>query len=441
MHDSEPSRSIGRRTVLGGTAVTGAGALLGSAALTGTAQAAGGPSAGGIDQRDIDRAAARLAPGAVRLRRAIHRHPELAGQERRTAALVAERLGRTGLRPVTGVGGHGVVALLKGARPGRTIAYRADMDAVPPDEQFEPGTARRVPAHVCGHDLHTAVGVGVAEVLARLRGRLRGNVLFVFQPAEETLRGARAMLDDGVLDGEHRADEIYAVHCGPFASGSLAVAPGVGLPGLDKYIIELAGPDAEARAARLAQRISALGTVQPAETTEDAEKLVRDLQRPDGPLAGFVLMHAGVAPGEGGGFRVQGAYRCWPEERWTRLRAEIRGLAAAEGAGEPTFPPEPFPAMINNPRLSEFAAGRFRHALGPRGALTMHAAFPFNGEDFSLFLRRVPGAMFFLGVRPEGGGVWESMPHSTAFTPDERAIGVGIRAIARLLSDRAAAAA
>lgn len=448
MRQPEPSRSpipsqspsqspsVGRRAVLGGAAATGAGALLGS---VGAAEAAA-HGARGIDQRVIDRITARVERGAVELRRSVHRHPELAGEERRTAALVARRLAAAGLTPVTGVGGHGVTALLEGRYPGRTIAYRADMDAVPPHGQLEPRARRREAAHVCGHDVHTAVGVGVAEVLARLRRRLHGRVLFVFQPAEEALTGARAMLDDGVLDVGHGVDEIYALHCGPVETGSLTVMPGLGLAGQDTFTIRLVGADARARAERLAGGVSALGTVRPPRSAAELERLIDWARQPDGPLSRFVYMQARADAGEDGTATVRGSYRTWPPERWRELRAEIRRLAAAEAADEPSFSEgkDPFPAMVCDPRLSELAGERFRRVLGPGGAVTLHGIFPpFNGEDFSLFLRRVPGAMFFLGIRPDGGDVWEAMPHSVTFTPDERAIATGIRTMAGLLADRA----
>ncbi|MFD4974334.1 M20/M25/M40 family metallo-hydrolase [Streptomyces sp. NPDC058424] len=132
------------------------------------------------------------------MRRDIHWHPELADEERRTSALVAERLRAAGLAVVTGVGGHGVVAVLDGAGEGPTVAYRADMDAVDDDELFDCTFASQVPraSHLCGHDLRTAIGVGIALVLARLRKQLNGRVVFVFQSAEETCEGARAMIEE-----------------------------------------------------------------------------------------------------------------------------------------------------------------------------------------------------------------------------------------------------
>ncbi|MET9461556.1 M20/M25/M40 family metallo-hydrolase [Streptomyces canus] len=140
-----------------------------------------------LDHAVIDKLAAEIDDELIGMRRDLHRHPDLAGDERLTSALVAERLRAAGLAVVTGVDGHGVVAVLDGAGEGPTVAYRADMDAVD-DELCDCAFASQVPgaAHLCGHDLHTAIRVGIALVLARLRKQLNGRVVFVFQPAEET---------------------------------------------------------------------------------------------------------------------------------------------------------------------------------------------------------------------------------------------------------------
>jgi amidohydrolase len=173
-----------------------------------------------LDGPSIDRVADGLDADPIALRREVHQWPELAGDESRTAALVAERLRAAGLAVSTGVGGHGVVAVLDGAGTGPTIAYRADIDAVAPGHVAGSRSGAPVAgaAHLCGHDLHTAIGVGVGQVLARLRERFDGRVVLVFQPAEETLEGARAMIEAGVID-RLTPQEIYALHCGPMPVG------------------------------------------------------------------------------------------------------------------------------------------------------------------------------------------------------------------------------
>ncbi|OAH12885.1 M20 metallopeptidase family protein [Streptomyces jeddahensis] len=252
-----------------------------------------------LDYATIDEIAAEIDDELIGVRRDIHRHPELAGDERCTSALVAERLHAAGLAVATGVGGHGVVAVLDGAGDGPTVAYRADMDAVDDDELYDCAFTSQVPgaAHLCGHDLHTAIGVGIALVLARLRKRLNGRVVFVFQPAEETCEGARSMIEDGILE-RTAPREIYALHCGPLPVGMLAVGPGQ--PGQDRLRIDLAGPDAADDAKRLVAMIDGLSTVGRPQTPGQLQQLMDDMQTPDGPLARFVFALSHVSPGDDG---------------------------------------------------------------------------------------------------------------------------------------------
>jgi metal-dependent amidase/aminoacylase/carboxypeptidase family protein len=462
-------RIVSRRVVLGSAA-----GLIG-AGLTpaGAVHAGGGPPRGPVDQEAVDAVASRLDSNLIDLRRALHSHPETAGQEKRTAEVVAQRLRAAGLHVTTGVGGHGVVGLLTGSRRGRTVAYRADMDAVAPGDQVGGGPQA---AHLCGHDLHTTVGVGVAEVLARLRHRLAGTVAFLFQPAEETLAGAAAMLDAGVL-GRLRPAEIHALHCGPFPVGQFVVTPGYGLPGQDRGVITLTGPDAAARARQLAAAIGALGTVSRPSTGADLERLVSDIQTRDGPLAEFVAMQATVpapapapdaasvptmdsaaGPAEGraagrakneAADRAEGhaeeraevrvSYRCWPEKRYVAVREDICRLARAACAAAVDFPKEPFPAMVCPPRKGRALERHLQQTVDRDRVGRLYAAIPFSGEDFALFLDRIPGTFTFLGVRSPGAAIETSYPHFGAFTPDERAIGHGVRAMAGWLARRAAA--
>jgi amidohydrolase len=408
-------RTVSRRAVLGGAAAGAAGSWLAS---PGAAHA--GDS--------VHRIASRLDRDLIALRRDLHRNPEIAGQEGRTAATVARRLRAAGLDVTTGVGGHGVVGVLAGARPGRTVAYRAELDAVAPGDQVN-GDGRA--AHVCGHDIHTTVGVGVAEVLARLRERLAGTVVFVFQPAEEALTGAAAMLADGAFAGTDPA-EIHALHCYAFPVGRFMVTPGSGLPGQDRGVVTVTGPDAAARAQRLAAQIGALGTVSRPAAPRDLSRLLADIQRPAGALARFVFVTA-----QASGAEVRVAYRCWPEDRYPEIREDIRRLAHTVVGASVSFPDRPFPALVT-PERDARALQRYLHrTVGRDRTRVAHAAVPFSGDDFALFLDRMPGTYTFLGVRAPGARIETSYPHFGVFRPDERAIGHGVRAMAGWLAHRA----
>jgi len=197
----------------------------------------------------------------IEIRRDIHRHPELSGREERTAKIVADRLRALGLDVRSGVGGHGVAAILKGGRPGPLVAYRADMDAVV-SNATDPAPFPSVIAgvrHICGHDVHVAIGLGLAETLASVRADLPGRVMFVFQPAEERATGARAMIADGLF-AAGRPIAVFGLHSSPLEAGRLtskagvmmysnAIAPGVTndaalFARARRSLIDAFGPDA-----------------------------------------------------------------------------------------------------------------------------------------------------------------------------------------------------
>ncbi|MFB7338161.1 M20 family metallopeptidase [Streptomyces adustus] len=420
-------RALARRTLLAGAAAAAAGTV-----WAGAGRAAAAGWRGPVRQAAVDAETARIRQALIELRRDIHRHPEAPGQERRTAAVVARELRAAGLTVATEVGGHGVVGVLRGSRPGRTVAYRADMDAVPPTDIVGTGPA---PAHVCGHDVHTAIGIGVARVLARLRPRLSGTAVFLFQPAEESLSGARALIDAGVLE-RLGIEEIHALHCGPFPVGRFASTAGYGMPGQDKGEVALTGPDAVDAARRLAAELGALATVALPQTPADLERIIADAQTPDGPLARFVALRATAQEA-----KVSVSYRCWPQERYVEVRDAVRRAAMPYAGAEVRFPTEPFPALVCPEHDAHLLTRRLRRALGPHTVTELHAAFPpFSGEDFALYLNRVPGTYTFLGVRTPGAPVTTSYPHFPDFLPDERAIGIGVRAMAGWIAERTHAA-
>lgn len=418
--------SLTRRAVIGGAA---------AAVVAAASPSAANAAPCGIRQRQIDAATEDLEPALIALRRDLHANPEGPGEEERTAALVAEHLAAAGLTVHPGIGGHGVVGVLEGGRPGRTVAYRADMDAVP---GADPVSGNPAAEHLCGHDLHTAIGVGVAQVLAGLRRELSGTVVFFFQPAEESLEGARAMIAEGVME-RFAPEEIHGLHCGPFPLGVVALTPGSGLPGQDRGRVVLTGADAAGRAERLAADIGALNTVPFPETSDDVARLMADVQTPDGPLAEFVFMRAfpGEDPTEDRA-TVEVVYRCWPEERHTEIREAVGAAAAGYGDAEVEFPSDPFPAMVCPEREAHALGRHLRRATGRDSTAVMHAAFPFNGEDYALFLDEVPGTFSFLGVLRPGADIVTAAPHFPTFDPDERAIGHGVRAMAGWLAVRTA---
>src|SRR5262245_58339095 len=181
--------------------------------------------------------------GLIALRRDFHRHPELSFEERRTAEVIAERLHHAKLEVRTGIAGTGVVGVLRGDRPGRTIAWRADIDALPLTERLEAPFTSGKPGvmHACGHDGHTAIAITLAEIMAARRAEVPGTAVFIFQPAEEVIGGAEPMIAAGVLDDPH-VDEVYGLHLTTLTpAGHVELRPGPSMASCDYFEIDAVG--------------------------------------------------------------------------------------------------------------------------------------------------------------------------------------------------------
>ncbi len=377
---------------------------------------------------------AELEASWVDFRRDLHRHPEVSGEEERTAGRVAERLKAAGLEVETGVGGHGVVALLRGAKPGPRVAYRADMDAVPsaaPDP-VEFRSVNEGVRHICGHDIHTTIGVALAESLAAQRRDLEGEVLFVFQPAEERATGAREMLDDGLFESP-QASALFALHTAPLEVGQLATRAGVMMPQRDRIVVRVRGDDAEAAVRELTPALTSAGTLQPAQA--------------QAPQAGaFSVVQLGSPSKDASGtWTLRGMGTCSDTDTDTSTeleRAVRKAVAASEGPGleiELTYESAAIAGVTNDPTLTQRATHTAEAVLGEGNVAQLTTLVPAFSEDFGSLQQKVPGTMFFLGVSNSAEGI-VGMPHSPGYVADEGSIQVGARAMAAVLLDAMRAA-
>lgn len=370
----------------------------------------------------------------VEIRRDLHRHPELSKSESRTASVVAGHLRGLGLEVRTGVGGHGVIGILRGADPGPVVGYRADMDAMPDQEPEGRPYGSTVPGvfHICGHDLHVAIGIGVAKTLASVRNRMRGTAVFFFQPAEETLEGAAAMLANDAL--ALRPEAMYAVHVWPFPVGT--IAPGATFAGRDAFTIDLEGEQAK-KVADVEASLAPLGTVHRPETPAESMTILGDFQTPNGPLSTFVFLDTSSSV-EGTHARIEGSVKASSDAMYPDLHIAIQRAierVVPAGAYRLDFPSAPFPSMASDPAIAAEAAAVLESSLGKSNVISLHAAWPFNGEDFALFLKQIPGTMFLLGIsNPERGIL--GAPHSPDFDADEDAIMIGTKAMSEVLWSR-----
>lgn len=364
----------------------------------------------------------------IAMRRDIHRHPEVSGQEERTARLVAERLQTLGLTVETGVGGHGVVGVLRGGQPGAVVAYRADMDAVlsnapdpVPFRSETPGVR-----HICGHDIHTAVALGVAEALAAIRDDLPGTVKFIFQPAEENIQGAQAMIRDGVLKRPAPA-AIFAFHTAPMEVGQVGATEGMGLPGLDRIVVTVNGTgDVESVARAYADVIAGVSTVGPPGSASTGADFI------------YASSRARQDPSGANQWVVQGFVKASGEANYAAAKSTIQRrlaeLKPADVAYGLSYQDRVLPDMINDADLVRASLDPIRSVVGDDGLILVNAATPYFGEDFAFFQQEIPGAMYWLGVSNTEEGI-VGMPHSPGFVADEEAIMVGARTMVAVLLD------
>jgi amidohydrolase len=369
----------------------------------------------------------------VALRRDLHSHPELAFAEHRTGEIVAERLHRAGLE-VTRVAGTGVVGVLHGDRPGRTIAWRADMDALPLREAVD-GPFRSTTdevMHACGHDGHTAIGVVLAEVLAARRATLPGSAVFLFQPAEEVFGGARPMIEAGVLD-HHRVEEVYGLHLtSRLAVGRVEAGAGVTMASADFLEIEVNGRGGHGASPHLAVDPIAIA----AQILVGLQQVVTSVV-PAQRAAVLTIgqLAAGAAPNiipaqafMRGSLRALHAHD--RRELLERLAAYVQAIAAAHRAQASLRTlGASCPPLVNHAQPTALVCGCAGAELG---AASVEAGEPvLASDDMSLFLEQRPGCYFRVGAAPDGR---PSQPHHSAdFEIHEGGLGVGARVAASVL--------
>jgi amidohydrolase len=388
--------------------------------------------------KEIKARARSMTAELVARRREFHKHPELSHQEEHTARVVADYLTNLGLEVRTGIAGHGVVAVLQGARPGRAVAWRADMDALPIAEKVKvPWRSQKEGVmHACGHDFHMAIALGAARLLSSLKDRLAGHYVFIFQPAEEGPpmgeSGARGMVAAGVLDNPKVA-AVCALHVAPNLDvGHIRYAPGVVMAGADHLTLTITGKAAHGATPHRgvdpilvsAQVINQIQGFLAQQIDARAPKILT-FGRIQGGNRFNILADRVVL--EGSLRYLRDSVR---QEILSGLRRQFEGLSQATGADiELTVEPL-FPMLCNDPDLSRQAVQVLQALVGPRRLKLLTPAM--GSEDFPYYTSFCPGFYFFLGVRTPG--TRGQALHSPLFNPDEAALPYGLMAAAGLLA-------
>lgn len=391
----------------------------------------------------IARAAEAMWPTLVETRRDFHRHPELSNQEERTARVVAERLRKLGLEVRTGVAKHGVVAVLKGGKAGPVVAYRADMDALPIAEVHDvPYKSKNSGVmHACGHDAHTAIGLGIAEVLAGMKGEIHGTVKFIFQPAEEGAPGdeeggASLMIKEGALENP-KPEAIFGLHCAPaLPVGTMALKAGPMLASVDTWVLTVKGKMSHGG---MAPHLGIDAVLVSAECIEALQTIRSRRIDPMQPVVISVgTIHGGVRDNIiADEVRMEGTLRTLDpgvRSRAKALMAEIlNGVTAAHGARcELRFRENSaYPPTINDAALVEATLPTLKRVLGKD---SVAAETVMGAEDFSFYQERIPGAYFWLGVSNARKGIIGGV-HSPDFDIDEDCLVVGVKTMSGVLLD------
>ena len=386
---------------------------------------------------DIESIAGRLVPRLVELRKQLHQHPELAFEEHETARAVAQFVRDLGLSVKTGVGKTGVIAVLKGAQPGRTIGIRADMDALPIHEQTGLAFASKVAGkmHACGHDVHTVIALGVAAVLAELRGELHGTVKFIFQPAEETLSGARAMIADGALE-DPGLDLILGYHNWPAVqAGKVGYNAGAVMSAADAFDITLKGKDGHGAHPHLAIDALAAG----AHLVAQLQTIVSREVKPVSPAVLTIgEFHAGRARNViAGSAELKGIVRTLEPGLSEKIEAAVRRMLEGMKLGmridyaldwKRVAPP-----LRNDAKILESLIKSARTSLGADNVYELPEP-SMGSEDFAWFAEKVPAAHLRIGSRIDG---LDTAIHRSNYDCNELAIPVGVRVLARAALDLA----
>jgi len=397
----------------------------------------------------IDQETRKVESAIIDIRHQIHQNPELSNREEKTAALVADYLRKLGLEVKTGVARHGVVALLKGGQPGPVVAVRADMDALPVTEQSDLPFASKVRAtylgqdvgvmHACGHDVHTAVQLGVASVLTAMKADLPGTVKFIFQPAEEgpppgEPGGASLMVKEGVLENP-KPQAIFGLHA--FAEmpvGEIGYSEGPALSAADTWEVKIIGRQSHGARPELSidPVVTAAQFIQAVQTIRS-----RTFSGHEPGVVTIGTVHGGqrhnIIPAE---VTLTGTIRTFRPEMSelaeVRFRAILKGVTEAAGAtGEVVRYERGAPATINNVELTRASVPALERVVGKDRVKRVPPAM--GSEDFSYFANAVPGFFYRLGqVKP---GTTSGDHHTPTFRADDGSVPVGIKAMSYLIVD------
>lgn len=406
--------------------------------------AMGAPAMAAPSAAKVQAAAKAVQPKVVAWRRDIHENPELGNQEVRTAALIAKELRALGIEVRENVGKTGVVGVLKGGKPGKVVALRADMDALPVEEKTGLPFASKVKAtwegrtvpvmHACGHDTHVAMLLGAATVLAGMKQDIKGTVVFLFQPAEEGPQageegGAKLMIRDGALDNP-KVDAVFGLHIGPGDAHELNYRPEGFYASSDRITITVKGRQTHGARPWAGVDMASVAADIIQATNQIAARQVDVGASPSVLTIATINMgfRQNIIPED---LKMEGTMRTFSKARRedliARMQKSVTAIGDRYGAKAEVVFTQPYPVTYNDPALSKWVKATLEKASP--GKVDDNAALVTGAEDFSMYAEKVPGVFVQLGGRKaDVPAATAPANHSPYFDVDEAVFETGVKA-------------
>jgi amidohydrolase len=366
-----------------------------------------------------------LKDRVINIRRDLHRIPETAYTEKKTSAYVADFLNNLGLEVQTGIAQYGVIGLMKTDRPGPTLMIRADMDALPlkEDTGLPFASEHEGVMHACGHDAHMAMVLGAATVLNKIKNELKGNIKFLFQPAEEGPGGAKPMIEAGVMENP-KVDYSIGCHVWPdIPEGTIGVRPGPFMAAMDRFDIKIKGRGGHGAMPHVCVDALEVGT----QVVSAFQRIVSRHMDPLDPTVVTVgTFHAGTAfniiPAEA---ELSGTTRTFNQDTWntweSRVEKVVRGVCESMGVDFELKYSQGYPVTINDESAAEVVRRCAEKVVGEDRVVMPQKTM--GGEDFAFYLQKSKGCFFALGVGREG-----AVPvHNQQFDFNEDILSLGMQ--------------
>lgn len=385
-----------------------------------------------------------LADSLIKIRRDFHMYPELPGQEKNTAEKIANYLHALGLEVKTNIGGYGVVGILKGGQEGKHVSWRADIDAFQTDLPDKVAFASKHAGvrHICGHDVHTTIGLGIANVLARHKDKLQGTVSFVFQPSEENFKGAKAMLNDGLFD-EISPDEIYGIHIFPMPSGIISTKAEEVFAYNRRIRLTFEKDIPIGSVKQLTKTIAQdVLRTQPGSQPWELQNLsdpVKGVGSPDTHFKDYLFVFEDfIVSEQNEQLLFESTLFETRKENLDKIpevfKQHIEKSEYKDKLVSVDYITES-PTVVNDTELTTSAIKTIGKIYGEQCFYADYGQIPYFNDDFAYFQQHVPGVYFFLGGSDFEKGL-VSMPHSPNFAVDESCIEVGVSYFSSLLFER-----